>query len=304
MYNETQKQSFIDDQKNSVVTSKYFYSSLFNRSAEYEEGFEKDLSLFTSKQIELMYNALRLTSLNAIKVTNSVYKTYTDWCIANGTATYNSFATFNEDNLVNYLDVAGVKNQIVTKGMIYRWCEMLPNPSDRFLLLGLFEGVCGKEYCEFVHLTINDVFEDTLELNLYNRGRIKVSPRLIQFAIDSAETIKYYSISKGQKKVGQFKESDLIIKEYASVQDSTDDYWAGRRVYKKFLRITNYLFGANELSTKNVSDSGIYDMMKRRSEELGITDRDYLIYYGDEITKQYGRSIQAATFLRKYKTIG
>lgn len=304
MYDEKQKQKFISLQIDNVTTSKYFYSSLFNRSEEYERAFERDLSLFSLRQVELMYRSLRFTSLNVIKVTNSVYKTYTDWCEKNGKAVNNIYSSLSERDLVGYLDVDGVRNQFVTREMIYKWCDLLPNPSDKFLLLGLFEGICGKEYCEFVHLRTRDVYSDTLELNLYNRGRIKVSPRLIQYAVESAETTRYYSISGKQKKIGQYKESDLVIKEYASVQPTTDDYWSGRRIYKKYLRVAHFLFGSSEPTSKNISDSGIIEMIRRRSMELGISNKDYIIHHSDEIARQYGRSIQGATFLRKYSIIG
>ena len=300
MYNEDQKQMFIDEQMKRRSVGDFYFIGIFKRAQKYEEGFGSDLCKFTKSQIELMYNTSSYTSLGSLKVANSVYNIYTKWCFDRGLCDSNQFDAFNEDNLVNYLDNSEIQGQIATREMILRWCEELPNPSDKFLLLGIFEGISGKDYCEFANLTIDDLYSNTNEINVVNRGRIKVSPRLIQYGLESADTTRYYSISRKQKKIGQFKESDLIIKEYASVQAGTDEFWTGRRIYKKCLRIIHFLFGDTHMTAKNISDSGIIDMIRRRSNELCITTKTYMANYNDEIVRQYGRVINANMFIRKY----
>ena len=36
--------------------------------------------------------------------------------------------------------------KIVSKNTILNWVEQLPNPKDQFVLLGLFEGIKGKDF--------------------------------------------------------------------------------------------------------------------------------------------------------------
>lgn len=289
------KQQFIEEQLASGSFNPYSVRAIFRRVDEYEEVYGKDLCDFTPEQIKMMYKAYGYSVLESLKVANSWYKKYADWC---GRGDDNPFATLKESDLAALIDN---ENTIVSEKKILQWCSELPNPSDRFLLLGLFEGIKGENFRDFVNLTVYDLYPQEGKIFIHGRGKLPFSGRLIGYGLESADTLEYSSISRQMKKKGRFKESDLIIKEYASAQKDTSEFFQGRRIYKKLLRILKFVYGGTQLSATTISDSGIINMINKRKEILCVTTHDYLNRYLKEIELQYGRVILPSTFYRKYE---
>lgn len=289
------KRQFIDEQLASGSFNPYSVNAIFKRVEEYEEVYGKDLSDFTPEQIKMMYKAYGYTVFESLKVANSWYKKYTDWC---GKADNNAFATFREPELAKLVNN---DEAIVSEKKIIQWCRELPNPSDRFLLLGLFEGIKGENFADFVNLTVYDLYPQEGKIYIQGRGKLPFSGRLIGYGLESADTLEYASITGKMKKKGKFIESDLVIKEYAAGQETAQDFFKGRRIYRKLLRILGFVYGGTQLTATSISDSGIIAMINKRKGILCVTSQDYLNRYIDEVELQYGRNISPSTFYRKYE---
>ena len=77
----------------------------------------------------------------------------------------------------------------VDKKTLYSWVDQLLNPSDAFIMLALFEGIKGKDFCEIVKLKMSDFNEN--EVTLCTGRKVIVSNKLLALAEESNSTDYY-----------------------------------------------------------------------------------------------------------------
>lgn len=296
MYNTELKEKYLLEEQNN--TRRQFIETLFKRSEKYEVQYGKDLHEFTLDNIIYMYKSSNYKSLDSIRVVNSTYSQYTTWCNDE-----NHFTEMTTSMFCNMLNKDVITNHCVTREKILEWCRELPNPCDKFILLGLFEGLSGKDYCEFVNLERNDI---DFEFNTITVSGIKkpFSRNLCLFAEESADENNYYPMTvEGNSRFEyvSFKPSSKVIKDYPNTDDNPTDFRKGRRIYHKIMRIFRYLGVESYMSPKAVRDSGIIETLrnikKENNLENGVVFTDK---YRIPVEEKYNRSIRKRTLLLQY----
>lgn len=299
MFNSEIKEAFIKERLTQISVTENFVKHLFKISEPYEEKFGKDLSEFTLDEIIDMYRDKKFNSFHYLITINSQYNIYTNWCIKNKTAKANSFSKVNKETVLSCINTEKNESRIVTRETVLEWCESMPNASDAFVILGIFEGICGKNFCELINGT-----EESVKDGMYytSTGReVIISDRLQYYINRSLEALEYYSITGSMSKRTPFIPSDLILKEYPNIKIGITEFQKGRRVYNKLARCFSYL-GVEYMNSAALTNSGIIDFIKRRCSELGLTTKEYL--YGEryyEIEDQFGVKVERTSFMIRYQ---
>ena len=217
-YNNAWKIQFINGYNGKIADS--YWIHLFGKSKITEESLDKDLCDFTLDDIIALLKSYRSASVTALGVKASILRTYTTWCIRNdkSESNFNHFDEINHDLLNECVDRHSAMSRLTTQKELYSTLEDILNPKDQFLVLAVYEGVCGGKIERLIPLTLEDVYENYIIIE----GKEKpISQKLRQIAEASATTYEYY---RGDKDGGKIKKSILedkptIIKRFISKQN-------------------------------------------------------------------------------------
>lgn len=304
MYNTEIKSTYIEEKTQTTTIDKFFLPNLFSRTSQFEEKLNKDVCNFTTKEIDNMYRTLDYTSFDSLVVTNNALSLYTQWCLTQGLLidSQNHFREFSRTRLSELINKMIKREQIVDRDKILDWCMQFPNPSDAFIILGLFEGIYGQQYSEFCELRKSDINYEEQKIKLYNRNEALVfSKELCRYGIDAANEDTYWAITNKMTRHVQFRPSDNVIKEYNNTKNDVSDFQRGRRVYAKLCRALDYVGVKDKISATNIVDSGIIYKIKTESRKLGITGKEYINKHINDIAKYYkAKRMVKSELIHKY----
>ena len=301
MYNQELKERYRKEKESYTTVSTYYFSSLFKRVEPFEEQLDKDASNFTAYEIINMYKTLAIMSLDTIVTMNSNLSMYTQWCIQQNLVNdyQNHYLEMTRDMLASFVNKLAMDKKIVSRKQILDWCQQLPNPSDSFCLLGLFEGIRGGGYLELALAKIEDFHDNTF--TAYNGREIKVSTILIEYAKLSNETLEYQSISQNMTKEVNLNDNGRIIKDYPNVRRSESLPVLRRRTQSRLARIFDYVGILEYMNGNDIRMSGVIEMANSRCKELQISGKDYIYGIGiEEIRKQYDFKVVPSVFMDKF----
>lgn len=301
MYNQKLKERYRKEKESYTTVSAYYFSSLFKRTEPFEEELDKDASNFTTYEIINMYKTLAIMSLDTIATMNSNLSMYAQWCIQENLVNdyQNHYLEITRDMMASFVNKLAMDKKVVSREQVLDWCQQLPNPSDSFCLLGLFEGIRGGGYLEIALAKIED-FHDNI-FTAYNGREIKVSSTLIEYAKQSNETIEYQSISRNMEKEVNLIENGRIIKDYPNVRRTESLPVLRRRTQSRLARIFNYIGILEYMNGNDIRMSGVIEMINSRCKELKISGRDYIYGIGiEEIKKQYDFKVVSSVFMDKF----
>lgn len=305
MFNSELKEEYIEERDFDVILPKDYLRTQFDKLEKYEIEYGKDASCFTVKEIREFYKLLNSSSLEYIASLNSQLSQYTQWCLQNNLVidNQNHYLEFDLRAIRGCLNNVIFNKKIVTREEVLRWCDEIPNPKDRVIILGLFEGLKGKEYVDFTKLKPSDVNGNVL--TLATNRKIKVSDRLISYIHSSEYETKYYPCSiknKGAGKIFDLVDYGYVIKFYPNVNKETTDYQKGRNIYTAIKRCFQYIGAFEKMTPNALCESGKIHMIKERSKELGMTVKDYIYSdYIKEVEEQFNCKVLRSSFMLKYK---
>ncbi len=305
MYNKEIKERYIKEKTAAVTIDKYYLNNLFKMTSQFEEELNKDVCNFTTSEIENMYKTNDYYSYSTIIVTNTELSQYTNWCLNQGLLidSQNHFLEFDRTRMSGLINKSVRDARIISRDTILKWCEELPNPSDSFLLLALFEGIRGKTYSELFALEGKDI--NVKDGTIFIAGRNKYvgfSKKLCYLGVDSANEIEYVGLTDAgeTKRTTKLVNSDLVIKEFPNWSETVSNPVRGKRISMRIMRIFDYLGVAEWMKLQAVVDSGVIDMITRESEKRGISRIEYCENYLDEVGEQYNKVMVKSVFLHKY----
>lgn len=301
MYNQELKERYRTEKESYTTVSAYYFSSLFKKTEPFEEQLNKDISNFTTREIINMYKTLAIMSLDTIVTMNSNLSMYTQWCIQENLVNdyQNHFLEIDRDMMATFVNKLAMDKKVVSRQQVLDWCQQLPNPSDSFCLLGLFEGIRGGGYLELALAKMED-FNDNV-FTAYNGRKIKVSSALIEYAEQSNETLDYQSITNTMTREVTLIENGRIIKDYPNVQRSESLVVLRRRTQSRLARIFDYMGILDYMNGNDIRMSGVVDMVNTRSRELEISGKDYIYGIGiEEIKKQYDYKVVPSVYIDKF----
>lgn len=301
-YNSELKIQYIEEKSKEVIISNNYLECQFNKTCKFEEELNKDLSNFTVYEIVEYYKMLNISSFDTLFVMNSQFSMYTQWCLQKSLVkdNQNHFLEMTLEHLKDCLNKALVNMKIVSRDTILNWVDQLPNPKDQFVLLGLFEGLKGKDFCELSKLRPEDIKGNIA--TLCTEREIELSDRLLKIISDCVVEDKYYSISGNGTKVMPLVDKGFIIKDYPNARGDVSDFQLGRKIYNSITRILNYFDVLNFMTANSIAESGKLHMIKEKAKEYGMSCRYYI--YSNHITeveKKYNSKIVRSIYWLKYE---
>ena len=301
-YNSELKIQYIEEKSKEVIISNNYLECQFNKTCKFEEELNKDLSNFTVYEIVEYYKMLNISSFDTLFVMNSQFSMYTQWCLQKSLVkdNQNHFLEMTLEHLKDCLNKALVNMKIVSRDTILNWVDQLPNPKDQFVLLGLFEGLKGKDFCELSKLRPEDIKGNIA--TLCTEREIELSDRLLKIISDCVVEDKYYSISGNGTKVMPLIDKGFIIKDYPNARGDVSDFQLGRKIYNSITRILNYFDVLNFMTANSIAESGKLQMIKEKAKELNMTCKDYIYSnYIIEVEKKFNSKIIRSIFWLKYE---
>ena len=301
MYNETIKTRYIQEKESTTNMPNGYLTRMFNRAESFESKLDKDISNFTVYEIEDFYKTLNFKSVGYLTVLHSHLSLYTQWCLQQNLVLdfQNHFAEIPSYTLISYINMLALKKSIITRKMLYELMDDIINPSDAFIMLALFEGIEGENYCELVNLKMSDFNGN--KVKLCTGRELTVSSKLVTLAEKSNEEKLYYSLTK--KREFPFLDEDLIIKNYPNCK-LDDPFNKGRRIYNRVKRNFNEIGIDKFMRPKSLVDSGKINYINTRSKKLGITAKEFIYTpeYAEEVRYRFGYDLQRLrkSFVEKY----
>lgn len=181
------KKAFIDSYDKGV--SPNALPRIFDVVRPLEEYYGKDCCNFTIEEITSAMMAFRSADVGTLRQKASLLRTYTNFCIASGFSIdgINHYVELTSDILIQCIDKKKAAAMMLTPDDIDEILSTLDNSRDKFLILGPYEGICGKEFCELTGLTVDDLLGDN-RVRLCDGRTISVSKRLYNIMIEASET--------------------------------------------------------------------------------------------------------------------
>lgn len=303
MYNEEIKKRYIAEKERTTSMPDKYLKRQFDRTEEYELRLGKDLSSFIKQEILDMYKTFNFEAVETVNVINSHFSLYTQWCLQQNLVPdcQDHFLEIKANDLISCINMAVLKKSIVSLETLRGWLRKLPNPSDQFIMLALFEGIGGQNFCELSNLKMSDFNGNTV--NLCTGRTLTVSDELVKLARESDNTLIYKGVGSKIDKEVPFKDENLIIKNYPNCQDGADEYYQGRRIYRRLLRNFTMLEVDRWMRPNALAESGKIHYINLRSKELGMSAKDFLYSeYVQEIADRFEYNLKRfrVSFMRKY----
>jgi len=302
MFNKDLKERYIKEKSETATIPNNYLVCQFDKSQKLETEFNKDISNFTVSEISEYYKTLNVGTLESLIVMNSHFSLYTQWCMQENLVRdgQNHFLEMDYDALKRCLNNVKFNMKIVDRNIIVNWCEQLPNPKDQVVLLGLFEGLKGKDFVDLTNLKPEDVDFEKCVIHLSNRD-LTVSERLIQYIKDAIEENTYYSISGEGIAFTTLVDKGYVIKDYPNTKDNVSQFQKGRKIYNGVKRSLKYV-GADYTSANGINESGKIYFIKEKAKELNISPIDY-IYSNSfkELEQRFDCKIVKSIYIKKYE---
>lgn len=303
MYNEDRKRRFISDKKQQAVYHENFFYAIFKTTEKFENRNQKDVCNFTTQEIENMYKTQSYSSVNSLMMVNSLLVSYTNWCLSQGYSidSQNHYSEFSGQRLNGLINKFILDAKMINREHVLSWCKQLPNPCDKFLLLGAFEGISGRDYIEFTELTENDIDIKASTINLYGRGTVSFSKQLCSFGIESANEYVYEPMNGRTEKAWKFLDDDNhVIKNFPNSGDNPTQFRRGRRIYSEFARTFKFLGIYEYTRIKDILNAGIVDYVNNNAKEKGISGEEYIRENKESIDERFGVNLPIARFVTAY----
>ncbi|WP_346961360.1 hypothetical protein [Clostridium sp.] len=302
MYNEDLKERYIKEINNEVILPNNYLRCQFNKVSNMEFELKKDICNFTAYEIIEYYKILNVSSFDSLIVMNSQFSKYTQWCLQENLVkdNQNHFLELTLEQIKNCVNKALFNKKIVSLDTILSWCEQLPNPKDQFIMLALFEGLKGKDFCDISRLKPEDIKGHTA--NLYTGRSVELSSKLLNIIDDCMNENTYYSITGEGIKTMPLIFNGYIVKDYPNVKADVSEFQIGRKIYNSITRSLNYVGMLKYMSANSIFESGKLYMINKRAKELNMSAEEYIYSdYINEVEKKYNCKIVKSTFCLKYK---
>lgn len=286
MYNQKEKESFIDDYMRSRVIQRTTLTGLFRKIEAYEEQYNKDACLFNREEALNMYVEVKSRSIYTLMNNNTIMKAYCAW--------QKHYNNLNVDPVYNEITIEDLRpcvdtnaSKVLSRDEIVEIEEQLLNITDAAIIECLFEGISGPSMRDITSLC-REMLDKKNKCLIFPDGRvIDISQKLcdmLDAAFDEEQYICYGESLRVKKLIGigkLFKDRDNT-----HAQDSDDKRF--RAVYRKIQVIRDYV-GIKELTMKGIAAAGFLHYLREHLSESELSLRSFLqTKQGENLMNRYG----------------
>lgn len=296
MYNSKRKEQYLREKADKAVVANNIYS-IFSMAEKREEMYGRDLAEWSSKEIIDLYKYLSSSSVQSLIFVHSQLTSYAQWCIMNGLVkdNQNHYTEINSSTLLKCVDTETIEKMIISREELLKEIQELPNYTDRFMFLGIFEGITMKNH-NLSNVKISDLNGNVVKLS--DGTELPISNELVNIMHVAAEETTWISMGKREKEY-QLVEGDTIIRPINAPNGVTENItiMIGGRIRRcaKFL-------GRPKITIKMLAESGRIDFIKRKAAEYGIKTEDMVFgsTHSLEQEKIYGKVQNKSIYMSMY----
>lgn len=293
MYNEEIKKNYIGESIDRNPNLSVYGERIFNQISSLEEQLNKDCCEFTINEIIMFYQSKCSASIESLNVLNSMLRNYTNWCL-NKNMIRDNQNHYNEvtlDLMNQCLNYGLIMDKIITKRDLIFATKELDNPSDKALVLALFEGICGDNMCELVNLHYEDIKGHTVKL--CSGREFEISDELKKLCLESQET---YSRTMRNGIERELQPTDTGV--FKNIVCKSSNPVNRKTLYNRLMSIKNEI-GLTYLTTYSLMESGRIETIRNIIMETDLTLDQILI--SRETEYRYGKIPSISNWKRKYE---
>ena len=298
MYNAERKMQFLAEREESAVIAGNLINA-FESAEEMEKRYGKDLCEWTSVEIINFYKYLSTSSVQSLVQLHNSLTNYTTWCILNGLVknNQNHFAEIKTQMLINCADVNNLVNCVVTRDQLLRDIKPIPNECDKFIILGLFEGILVSDDV-MRNVKLSDL--DGNILHLSNGIDLEISPELRHIMGRAAEEMYYERYEAKRKKPILYKHEDTIIRE--TVNNTSSNTTSTILIGGRYRRAIRYIGYSDGTTMKVMRESGRLHYMRKIATEYNVTMEETVTNHVIRVKHEriFGKIQNQTTYLSTY----
>lgn len=271
MYNEEVKLWFLDGKSDTTGESA---KRLFAKTEPYEVKLGRDCSTWISSEIVDFYKMISTRSIKYLRVINNMLNQYTTFCLLNNMLPdhQNHYDEINCDVLRQCVNKNADDITCLNKDELLNNIRSLKNASDKFIMLGLFEGICGKATLELCNAKLSDIEGNTMKLS---SGRtVEISDELKEYAIQASEETIYYALGEKQRYVQLNTDSKYIIKNKCNSQYEYGE--SSRKLHNRIRNILEYMGYPDIVTAKVIIQNGLDAYLRKEADQLGMTPVEFI----------------------------
>ena len=289
--NEERKRQFLKERRRSAEISTNI-DSWFALAAHFEELYGRDICEWTSTEIIRFAKYLSTAKIQTLILFKNSLSFYVDWCIANRLVSdnQNHFAELTTETLCECVDINKLKGFVFSREELLENISQLPNYSDRFIFLGLFEGIPRMD---LARVTLDDLEGNTLHLK---EKDLEISDELASIIQQAAEETTWTSM-RATERVFDCEPGDTLIKKLAREHaQSNPSIIIGSR----FRECLKYMGLSTEISAKNIAESGRIEYIRKLMRENDMEMPDVISRFRPELEERYGKIQNLTTYAYTY----
>lgn len=273
MYNENDKIRFIST-VNLDQYPNHYWNAMFAKSETMEEMYGKDLFNFSKIEIISMYKYFDSKSFDYLRVTNFNFIKYAQWALQEALIIdgQNHFAEITSDEINSCVNQYGVTESIITKKRLDEILHMIAPAKDRFMVIGIFEGIKGTALTEMLDSNINDIDFANKKMKLSSGRVIEVSDDLIRIAKEAAAETEYIT-SDGKQTYKLYGDPGSLQK---SLRKNPSEANRIKIINKNFRSLFDNLGLSRYITPNSMFTSGLIYRINKFAEENGITAEEAL----------------------------
>ena len=293
MYNSERKQQFLDEKSNKAIQSNNL-AVAFKAMEKKEERLGRDAAEWTSEEIIDFYKYLGTMSVQSLVQLHNSLTEYCTWCINNGLIkdNQNHYTEIKSAVLGKCVDTDRLSQFMLSREELLDNIRHLPNFSDQFLVLGIYEGIPMKNSVIY-YVKPSDLNGNRLSLS--NGDTIEISDDLVHIIHMAEEETKY--VSMGERKTEyDYTPGENILRSPQSKRTTNNHVlMLANRLRKCF----NYLGFPKGITFKMLTEAGRIDYIRRFAKQYNISpvdvlrDKDYRAIIED----RYGKIQNTITYI-------
>jgi hypothetical protein len=277
MFNELQKNRYLENCKYEPNTIESSIKVLFNKSELAEMHFEKDLCDFNRLEIIDMFKGFDSKSHRYLYGACLHFSEYYTWCQQEG-LTNNNINEFAKNMVWTIIKEVIPPEEISDKffgfDQIIQYLNNLTDFRDKFVLYAIWLGIKGKNYSELINIKMSDYNEETKELSLKTGRKIKVDDIFYNIMWQADDSLYYKELeieNESKRFMYKYVQNGYVLKSRNG--DEFNPVNPGL-ITTSLLRIKEEC-GNKFISQASVYSNGMINFIKNKYKEnynIGLTE--------------------------------